>query len=249
MAAKTKLVRDGGSFEYCVNAIPGIAKKLPEKEEYLNEQTQKIDQEWRQKRLEFLRTKIRFDVLKSVTDESEFPKEFQKLPLRDQQTLIETNQNLRISRKQDYQGLLQPHAMKVKIPEKLNVIVKAEMRNRLLQTFSDLLSHYRPQKPNEINNTETTAEIYTRANNLPSLIKNDLDCLERMDEHKNKYDDEKNVNAERQKRQTLEEHFHILNQIVDIHLTDRVPRTNHLHADYLTAKVKLFVNCKMREQL
>ena len=237
MAPNTTLIGEKGCFAYCVNAIPGVAKKLAEKEESLNEIAQKIGQEWHQKRLEFLRTKIRFDVLKIVTDKSEFSKELRNLSSRDQQALMETNQNLRISREQDYQGLLQPHSIKLKLSEKLIKIVQTEMRNILLKTCSDLYLHYLQQTPNETNNAETTAEIYKHALSLPSLIRNDLDCLERMEEHRNSKYNEKKFDVERQKRQTLEEHFNILNQIVDIHLTDRLPRSNHLNAEYLTAKV------------
>ena len=125
----------------------------------------------------------------------------------------------------------------LQLTAKLSQVVKSEMKTKLLETVNDLLQHYMPYAGAEINCTSET-EIYKRANNLVTLIKNDIECLERMREHKNsKYVDDTDINMEKQKKQRLEEHFNALDRIVNTHLADRTPKENHLRADNLAAKV------------
>ena len=98
-----------------------------------------------------------------------------------------------------------------------------------------------PHGITEINSTNI-ATVYKRANDLVDLIKNDQDCLERMREHKNrKYNDDTNINVEKKKKQMQEEHINALQQIVNVHLTNRIPNERNQQADHLGAKVSRFI--------
>ena len=240
MAMKTKLVSSREKLKYCDKAIPGLAEKILAKEESLNSSALKIDQEWRQKQSGYFCSKIRFGVLKFVTESTNLSKDLRNFSIKDKHTVEEISQNLRISNKQNFQGLFDPFQTKSKLSDSSTEVVKTEMKMKLLETFRDLLSHYRSQNDTETNNINSSVEVYKRSIDLVNLIKNDLNCLEKMENDRNsKYDEDTDINAELQKQKTLEEHFHILNQIVDIHLTDRMPQTKHYHADNLAAKVTL----------
>ena len=245
MNYKINLVCAGIDFSLCTTAIPDLARKLAQKEKSLNEEANKINEEWHQKRLEFLRTTIWYDVLKLVTDESKHPREIRNP--KDKQMMIELHQNLRAFRQEQKQSGLHTYVGKAKCTEKLSKIIQSEMKSRLLQILCDLLSHYKTNSTNETNNAVGRVEVYQRAHSLPMLIRNDLDCLELMEEHKHgKYHDMTDMDAENQKKKTLKQHLRILNQIVDIHLTDRMPKSNHIYADHLTAKVNLDGNSNSR---
>ena len=237
MSTKSKFLCSKESIEYCEKSIPGLTDILSEKLEYLDNSTQKTHNEWRQKRIAYMRAKIRLDTLKSIIEESQFSKDVHCLSIKDQQTLTEITQNLRISNDQHFQRTVPPHAPNIIITEKLSQLVKTEMKKKLLETLCDLHLHYMPHGITEITKPNI-AGAYKSANDLVDLIKNDLNCLERMREHKNsKYNDDMNINIEKKKKQRLEEHYNALEQIVNIHLTNRIPNERHQQADHLAAKV------------
>ena len=237
MSTKTKLMCSKESIEYCEKSIPGLTDILSGKLEYMDNSIQKTHIEWRQKRICYMRAKIRLDTVKSTIEESQFCIDIRSLSMKDQQTLNEINQNLRISNNQHFQRAVPSRTPNLNITEKLSQLVKTEMKKKLFEIISDLHLHYVSHGIAEVNSTNT-ADVYKSANDLVDLIKNDLDCLERMREHKNsKFDDDTNINIEKKKKQRLEEHFNALEQIVNVHLTNGIPKARHHQADQLAAKV------------
>ena len=90
---KKILLHSTETIEYCEKAMPGFTDKLSAKYEFVDSSSQKVDNEWMQKRRAYLRTKILLDSLKSVIEELQFSKDIPRLSVKDQQTVNEINQN------------------------------------------------------------------------------------------------------------------------------------------------------------
>ena len=81
-------------------------------------------------------------------------------------------------------------------------------------------------------------EVEKIANNLVIFIKNDLVCIQKIENYKNsKYNEQENKNVDQQTKTKFEEHIRTLNDIVNIHLINRVPEFHHCQANHLAAKV------------
>ena len=131
-------------MESCEKAVPGLTDIVSEKLQNLDNSIQKTYNEWRQKRIAFIRAKIRLETLKSVLEELQFSKGIPGLSVEDQQTLTEINQNLRISNCQHTQRAVPACALNSNITEKTSHLIKTGIRNKLLETLNDLHLHYMP---------------------------------------------------------------------------------------------------------
>ena len=242
MDFKYKLVPYKEKIEYFDNIVPGLVTKLSEKETSLIESTSNIQREWQQKRILYLRTKLKLNTLRHVIEESHFSKAFQNLTLKDQQKLTEINHNLRMSGERKFHGILQHIPSTQRVNEKLAEMVKTEMKLKLLDTCSELLLHYYTLSDGNGIRNRNVAVLYQKGLELATLIKNDITCIESVMDHRiSKFDDRTDINTEKQKKQRLNDHLLALNKIVDMHLIDSVPKANDTNVDHLAAKVKRWV--------
>ena len=95
------------------------------------------------------------------------------------------------------------------------------MRDNMIQTLQDLMKHYSAHSNHNADITKNVAEVEKIANDLVIFIKNDLECIQKMENYKNsKYNEEEHKNVDQQIKIKFEEHIRTLNEIVNIHLTN-----------------------------
>ena len=235
---KIKLLFDEESMKYSKKAIPGLMEKIEEKEVSLNSSAEKSYQEWTQKRVNFLRSKVKYDFLTDVTENAKQCKDLCHISARDKQALDDLKQRLHCSKDDSFYRLLDPNAQKSKNSEHVTKVIKTEMRDNMIQTLQDLMKHYSAHSNHNADITKNVAEVEKIANDLVIFIKNDLECIQKMENYKNsKYNEEEHKNVDQQTKVKFEEHIRTLNEIVNIHLINRVPEFHHCQANHLAAKV------------
>ena len=240
---KIKLLFDEESMKYSKKAIPGLMEKIEEKEVSLNSSAEKSYQEWTQKRVNFLRSKVKYDFLTDVTENAKQCKDLCHISARDKQALDDLKQRLHCSKDDSFYRLLDPNAQKSKNSEHVTKVIKTEMRDNMIQTLQDLMKHYSAHSNHNADITKNVAEVEKIANDLVIFIKNDLECIQKMENYKNsKYNEEEHKNVDQQTKVKFEEHIRTLNEIVNIHLINRVPEFHHCQANHLAAKVTCLTN-------
>ena len=234
-----KLIPSKQKAEYFESHLPGFVTKLSEKQSSLHDSALKTQKEWQQKRVCYLRTKLKLDVLREVIEESQVSREYQNLTYKDQQKLTEINDIVRASGNRTFDGLQSNITHNEKVDDRINDMIKTEMKMKILNTCSELLCHY--YSHNEVKGTSSrnAASLYQKSSALVNLIKNDIHCIDNVTENKiSKFDDRTEINTEKQKKQRLKDHLYILNQIVDTHLIGSVPKANDTNVEHLAAKVR-----------
>ena len=236
-----KLIPSKQKAEYIESHVPGFVTKLSKKQSSLHDSALKTQKEWQQKRVCYLRTKLKLDVLREVIEDIQVSRAYQNLTHKDQQKLIEVNNIVRTSGNRIFDGLLSNITHNHKVDDKINDMIKTEMKMKILNTCSELLCHY--YSHNEVKGTSSRnpASLYQKSLDLVNLIKNDIHCIDNVTENKiSKFDDRNEIDVEKQKKQRLKDHLCVLNQIVDIHLTGSVPKANDTNVEHLAAKVRNF---------
>ena len=239
---KIKLLFDEESMKYSKKAIPGLMEKIEEKEVSLNSSSEKSYQEWTQKRVNFLRSKVKYDFLTDVTENAKHCKDLCHISLRDKQALDNLKQRLHCSKDDSFYRLLDPNAQKSKNSEHVTKVIKTEMRDNMIQTLQDLMKHYSAHSNHNADIIKNLAEVEKIASDLVIFIKNDLECIQKIENYKNsKYNEQEHKNVDQQTKIKFEEHIRTLNEIVNIHLINRVPEFHHCQANYLAAKVTYLI--------
>ena len=238
MNFRSRLIPCKEKIEFLDNQVPGLLAKLSEKQTSLDDSFLNIQKEWQQKRVCYLRTKLKLDLLLTVLEEFQLTKHYQNLTYKEQQKLTEMNHTLRSSRIDKSDGLLRNVPQNQKIDEKIAEKIKVEMKMKMLATCSELLLHYYSNKEVKGNSIRNAGSLYKNALELVNLIKNDLYCITNATEYKiSKFEESNEINTEKQKKQRLKDHLHVLNQIVETHLINSVPKNNDTNVDHLAAKV------------
>ena len=239
---KIKLLFDEESMKYSKKAIPGLMEKIEEKEVSLNSSSEKSYQEWTQKRVNFLRSKVKYDFLTDVTENAKHCKDLCHISLRDKQALDNLKQRLHCSKDDSFYRLLDPNAQKSKNSEHVTKVIKTEMRDNMIQTLQDLMKHYSAHSNHNADIIKNLAEVEKIASDLVIFIKNDLECIQKIENYKNsKYNEQEHKNVDQQTKIKFEEHIRTLNEIVNIHLINRVPEFHHCQANHLAAKVTYLI--------
>ena len=225
--------------EYFESHLPGFVTKLSEKQSSLHDSALKTHKEWQQKRVCYLRTKLKLDVLREVIEESQVSRGYQNLTQHEQQKLTEINNIVRASGNRSFDGLVNNITHKHKVDDRINDMIKTEMKMKILNTCSELLSHYNSHIEVKGTSSRDTGTLYQKSLDLVNLIKNDIHCIDNVTENKiSKFDDRNEINTEKQKKQRLKDHLSVLNQIVDTHLIGSVPKANDTNVEHLAAKVR-----------
>jgi len=205
----------------------------------LNSSSEKSYQEWTQKRVKFLRSKVKYDFLTDVTENAKHCKDLCHISVRDKQALDNLKQRLHCSKDDSFYRLLDPNAQKSKNGEHVTKVIKTEMRDNMIQTLQDLMKHYSAHSNHNADIIKNLAEVEKIASDLVIFIKNDLECIQKIEDNKNsKYNEQEHKNVDQQTKIKFEEHIRTLNEIVNIHLINRVPEFHHCQANYLAAKAK-----------
>ena len=146
---------------------------------------------------------------------------------------------MRASGNRTFDGLQSNITHNLKVDDRINAMIKTEMKMKILNICSELLCHY--YSHNEVKGTgsRNAASLYQKSSDLVNLIKNDIHCIDNVTENKiSKFDDRTEINSEKQKKQRLKAHLYILNQIVDTHLIGSEPKANDTNVEHLAAKVR-----------
>jgi hypothetical protein len=203
-----------------VKGLPAdLEAKLKERKQIL----QASSNDWHTSRLEYLKTKIKFDILIDLSLQIGLSKSSPAIKVSPE-LIVSSSRWVQSVQDQLLNGKKSPAA---KLSPEIIAALKETMLDLLLDRCTNLLNHWSFPDSSENNG-------YLKAKQLPIFVQADLETLKSNSNlHQNKV---REIKTESQRKDLIKTHVAIARELMTKHALDHVSTLNRLQVDYTSAK-------------